>query len=146
MKYVSKVKNVDSKHFKFKWNPAFENQQNKDFEKAQKYVDSECVRLMVPYTPMKNGPLYKSAKASTPGKIIQTAPYARYQYYGLLMVSSKTGSSYATEGESKVMTSTPLNYSMARHPQSGKMWFDRMKADKKQVILRGAARMAGGKQ
>lgn len=146
MKYVSKVKNVDSNHFKFKWNPAFENQQNNNFEKAQKYVDSECVRLMVPYTPMKNGPLYKSAKASTPGKIIQTAPYARYQYYGLLMVSSKTGSSYALQGESKVMTSTALNYSMARHPQSGKMWFDRMKADKKQVILRGAARMAGGKQ
>ena len=146
MKFVSKVKNVIDKNFKFKWNPAFENQQNKDFEKAQKFVDSECVRLMVPYTPMKNSVLYKSAKAITLGKIIQTAPYARYQYYGLLMVSSKTGSSYATEGESKVMTSTPLNYSMARHPQAGKMWFDRMKADKKQVILRGAARIAGGKQ
>lgn len=146
MKYVIKVKNVIDKNFKFKWNSAFVNQQNKDFEKAQKFIDSECVRLMVPYTPMKNGPLYKSAKASTPGKIIQTAPYARYQYYGLLMVSSKTGSSYATDGESKVMTSTALNYSMARHPQAGKMWFERMKADKKQIILRGASRMAGGKQ
>lgn len=148
-KIVSVKKKDGSFSMELKWNATFSTRKNKDFSNAQGYIDSECIRLMRPYTPMKNGILYKSATLGTAigdGEIHQVAPYARYQYYGLLMVSSKTGSSYATEGENKVMTSTPLNYSKARHPQAGKMWFERMKADKKQIILRGAARMAGGKQ
>lgn len=71
------------------------------------------------------------------------APYARYQYYGKLMVSSVTGSSYARHGEKKVLTDIDLVYS--KEPLAGKLWFERMKADKKQQILRGAAAMMGGK-
>lgn len=130
-----------------KWNTGFSTRMNKQFNNAQGFVDSECIRLMRPYTPMRNGILVKSASLGTDigsGEIHQVAPYARYQYYGTLMVSSVTGSSYAKSGESKVLTDKPLNYSQARNAQAGKMWFERMKADHKDAILKRAAKYAGG--
>ena len=60
-----------------------------DYGKVQKFIDSECIRLMTPYTPMLNGQLFKSATLGTKigsGIIRQNAPYARYQYYGKLIV------------------------------------------------------------
>ncbi len=132
---------------KLEWNEGFSSKMNRQFGNAQEFVDSECIRLMRPYTPMRNGILAKSAILGTDigsGEIHQVAPYARYQYYGMLMVSSITGSSYAKSGESKVLTDKPLNYSQARNAQAGKMWFERMKADHKDAILKRAAKYAGG--
>ncbi len=113
---------------------------------VQKFIDSECMRLMVPYTPMQSGILFKSAKLGTSigsGEIVQQAPYARYQYYGKVMLSSRTGSAFARQGESKVITNNDLNYNKSKHPLAGAFWFERMKADKKEQILRGARRLAG---
>lgn len=114
--------------------------------KVQKFIDNECIRLMDPYTPMLGGALHLSALWGTDigsGLIEQYAPYARYQYYGKLMVSSITGSSYASKGESKVLTDKDLKYNTSKHPMAGKMWFERMKADKKDQILKGAQKVAG---
>lgn len=125
------------------WNPGFSTRANKNFNNVQGYIDSEVIRLMTPYTPMRNGILYKSATLGTTigsGEIIQVAPYARYQYYGKLMVSRITGSAWAKQGESKVLTNQPLTYRTDRHPLAGSYWFERMKADKKEKILRGAKR------
>ncbi len=145
---IIKVKcQTGSMKMKLEWNEAFEANRNDMFLKAQKFVDSECIRFMKPYTPFQSGILQKSATLGTvigSGEIHQAAPYARYQYYGMLMVSSVTGSSYARQGEGKVLTSTPLQYHN-KHPQSGKMWFERMKAEKQDVILRGACNLAGGR-
>lgn len=134
---------------KLEWAADFKPRMNHNFTNAQEFVDSECIRLMKPYTPNRSGVLYKSATLGTEigsGEIHQVAPYARYQYYGMLMVSSITGSSFAKAGESKVLTSIPLQYSKGKHLQAGKLWFERMKADKKQQILRGAQKYAGGKR
>lgn len=111
---------------------------------AQKFVDSECLRLMVPYTPMMNGAMYKSATAGTvigSGEIKYNSPYARYQYYGKLMVSRVTGSAWAKHGESKVLTNVDLKYSKFRHARAGSYWFERMKADRKTQILNAAQRL-----
>ena len=114
--------------------------------RVQKYIDQEVIRLMDPYTPMLSGELVKSATLGTKigsGEIHQNAPHARYQYYGKLMVSSLTGSAYATHGESKVLTDKDLQYNKSKHPQAGPYWFERMKADKKEQIIRGARKVAG---
>ncbi len=127
------------------WKQTFGREQRDRFTSVQKYIDSECIRLMVPYTPMLNGILMKNAVMGTvigSGLITYTSPYARYQYYGKLMVSSVTGSAYAREGESKILTNTDLKYSASRHPKAQKMWFEAMKADKREQILRGAAAIA----
>lgn len=143
---INQPKNAEIKAQKAKinlvWKESFGKEQTDRFKDVQKFIDSECIRLMVPYTPMKNGILMKEAVLGTKigsGCIYYTSPYARYQYYGKLMVSSVTGSAYARSGESKVLTNKDLNYSTARHPQAQKMWFETMKTNHKEQILRGAA-------
>ncbi|MDF2907574.1 MAG: Minor capsid [Herbinix sp.] len=116
-----------------------------DYGKVQKFIDSETMRLMAPYTPYLGGVLEKSAVLGTDigsGEIHQGTPYARYQYYGKLMVSSLTGSAWSL-GESKVLTDKDLEHNKSQHPMAGPFWFERMKADKKEQILRGAREVAG---
>lgn len=115
--------------------------------RTQKFIDQEVIRLMDPYTPNLNGVLIKSATIGTDigsGEIRQNAPYARYQYYGKLMVSSVTGSAWS-RGESKILTDKDLKHSTTKNSQAGPFWFERMKADKKEKILRGAKKVAGTK-
>ena len=146
---IREVKHRNGKvGMKLEWADDFRPRRQKDFENAQQFVDSECIRLMKKYTPFKTGILEKSATLGTDigsGEIKQVAPYARYQYYGELMVSSKTGSSYS-KGERKVLTGIPLEYSKSAHPNAGKMWFERMKAVHREQILKGASKIVGGKQ
>jgi hypothetical protein len=130
---------------KLVWGKSFAVDRNHSFSDVQKFVDSESIRLMVPYTPMRNGILQKGAVLGTKigsGEIHYNIPYARYQYYGKLMVSSLTGSAFATRGESKVLTEKDLVYNKARHPLAQRLWFETMKHNHKEQILRGAAAIA----
>ncbi|MBQ7131243.1 MAG: hypothetical protein IJO29_01605 [Oscillospiraceae bacterium] len=127
------------------WKSTFGREQTQRFETVQKFVDSECIRLMVKYTPSRNNILAKSAVLGTKigsGRIYVVSPYGRYQYYGKLMVSSKTGSAFAGKGESKVLTDRDLQYSTAKHPQAQRLWFEVMKKNHGQQILRSAAAIA----
>jgi hypothetical protein len=116
--------------------------------KVQKFIDQETIRYMDPYTPRITGALIKSVTQGSKigsGDLIYSSPYARYLYYGKLMVSSVTGSAYAMHGESKVLTDRDLEYSKASNPMAGPYWFERMKADHKDDILNGARKIAGAK-
>lgn len=80
--------------------------------RTQKFIDSEVLRLMEPYTPFLSGTLKDSPTLQTKlgtGLIHQRQPYARRQYY---------------ENVGKGLR--------------GKLWFGRMKADHKNDILKGA--------
>lgn len=91
-----------------------------DVKPAQRFVDSECMRLMDPYTPFRDGAL-KSAPniQSGGGKIVQQTPYAKRWYY------------------------EPANFNGA--PRRGNKWFERMKENHKKDILTGAAKIIGAK-
>lgn len=111
--------------------------------RVQKYIDSEVIRLSDPYTPHLTGALKKSAKTGTDigsGEVIWNSIYAKFLYYGNVMVSPSTGSPWARKNEKKILTSRPLSY----HGGGGKLWFERMKADHRDKILKGAANIAGG--
>lgn len=115
------------------------------YGRVQKFIDQEVIRLMDPYTPNLGGVLIKSATFGTKigsGEIRQVAPYARYQYYGKLMVSSITGSAWS-HGESKVLTDKDLQYNKSKNSLAGSFWFARMKADKQKQLFREAKKMAG---
>lgn len=58
-------------------------------------------------------------------RLIWCTPYARYLYYGVLMVDSETGSAWAREGDSKVLTSKPLKYSNG----ACKLWCEKARAE-----------------
>lgn len=130
---------------KLEWSSDFQPKWEDRYSKAQKFVDSEVIRLCAPYTPFDSSFLQKSAVLGTvigSGTVEWVAPYARYLYYGLLMVSPSTGSSWAEKGERKTLTDKPLSYNGS--PKRGKLWFERMKADHKQEIIDNARRIAGG--
>ena len=114
--------------------------------KVQQYVDNEVLRLSSPYVPHAHGDLEESGRLATEigsGEVNWNTPYARYQYYGKLMVGEKTGSAWARSGEKKVVTSKNLTYQGGG--LRGAKWFERMKLDHKEEIVCGAAEIAGGK-
>lgn len=137
---------------KIKWSSKFSSLTEKEIEKAQRYVDSEVINLIRPYTPMNTGYLYESASVATvigSGKVVQLGPYARYLYYGVVYGPNiplyKNGELVGFfSPPKKYPTGRELVYSTAKHPLAGKKWFERMKADKKDVILNGTAKILGG--
>lgn len=145
MPEIKQPKNAKIKAAKAAVNLAWSNTFGKDrtmkFDTAQKYVDSQCIMLMKRYTPELNHFLAKSPALGTKigsGRIIYAAPYARYQYYGKVMVS--TGG----RGSKKVVAvpERQLKYSKTG---ARRLWFETTKTQHGGTILRGAARLAGGK-
>ena len=57
-------------------------------------------------------------------RLVWATPYARYLYYGVLMVDSKTGSAWAREGDRKILTSKPLKFS-----KGCKLWCEKARAE-----------------
>lgn len=113
----------------------------------QKFVDSECKRVMEPYTPMISGMMIDSVEVGTvigSGVIEYTSPYARFQYYGNVMIYEPTGSTWAPLGGKKVVTDKKLVHNTSRHPKAGPLWFDRSMADHKEEIRQGAQDIANG--
>ena len=71
--------------FSIVWDANFAATVNKGIEKAQAFIDNECIKLMKPYTPMNTGALMESVTIGTvigSGRLVYQSPYARYQYYG----------------------------------------------------------------
>lgn len=142
---IKQPKNVEIKAQKAEVNLAWRNTFGKDstqkFDTAQEYVDSQCIELMKRYTPEVNHILVKSPVWGTKigsGHIVYESSYARYQYYGNVMVS--TGG----KGSKKIVAvpERQLKYSKAG---AQRLWFEVMKKQHGEAILRGAARIAGGK-
>lgn len=101
------------------WNEGFGPRKSQDFAKAQEFVDSECLRYMNPLTPRLSGAMIKSGTLGTAigsGKIVYITPYARRQYY-------------ENKGQG----------------ERGRLWFERMKAQHKDDIRKGAENFAAGK-
>ena len=90
---------------------------------AQKYVDSEALRLCTPMVPKDTGELIRSGIRETKigsGKVVYHTPYSRRWYY------------------------EPAKFQGA--PMRGNYWFDRMKNNGgKASILAGLAKLAGAK-
>lgn len=122
------------------WNPDFVPDYAGRFSRAQKYIDSEVLRLSVPYLPFQSGMLEKSGILGTiigSGEVTYDSPYARFLHEGKVMVGIQSRSAWAKPGERKVTTNKDLTYHGA--PQRGPRWFERMKADHGRDILNGAA-------
>lgn len=145
---IVEVRHRDSTiSMELKWNTGFSTRANKSFNNVQGYIDNAVIRYMTPYTPMRNGVLYKSATLGTTigsGWINQVAPYARYLYYG--EVYGPNIPVFDANGDvvrfwsppKKHPTGRALKYNTDKHPLAGKKWFERMKADKKEIIFNGA--------
>ena len=117
-----------------KWKPGFGGEYSAKYNEAQTFVDSEVLRLCDPLTPMRSKALILSGTLATDvgsGLVQYNAPYARYQYYGKLMIGHAP----------KKLTDIDLTYEGA--PQRGALWFERMKANDAKAILKGAGKIVG---
>ena len=105
------------------FDPNFKQKAAANFERTQKYIDSETLRYSDPYVPWKEGFMKKSGKTGTvlgSGVVEYTVPYAKKQYY--------TNAGRGKEG---------LNAAKGTKGLRGAFFFERMKADHKDDILRG---------
>lgn len=115
---------IETKNGKAKltWNPNFKDIHQGQYTRAQRFIDSEVLRLSSPLVPLRSSMLMKSGQLGTvigSGEVRWIAPYARKQYYD-------------------TATSRPYD------PRRGAYWFERMKAIHKDEIVDGAKKIAGG--
>lgn len=71
-------------------------------------------------------------------EVIYPGPYARFLYYGKVMVDPATGSTYAPKGGHKVVTDRNLVFNTTMHPQAQAHWFDASKAQNMEKWVRVA--------
>ena len=105
--------------------------------KAEHIVAQQIAKDTVPFVPALTGSLTQRTRVED-SKVIYPGPYARFLYYGKLMVDPITGSSYAPKGGTKVLTDKNLVFSKAMHPQAQAHWFEASKAQNLEKWVRVA--------
>lgn len=123
------------------------NRFEKQFQKAQFWLDGQVMNDMVPYMPHRDGIFVnltrmRSAALQGTGKVVAGAPpQGRFLYEGKVMVDPVTGSPWARKGAKKVVTERPLTYS---NPKATPHWFDTAKDAHGKAWVKGVKRIAGG--
>lgn len=107
--------------------------------KAQHAVAIQAQKDTSPYVPALTGSLDQRTRVDG-NRIIYPGPYARYLYYGKLMVDPATGSSYAPKGGTKVLTDKNLVFNKAVHSQAQDHWFEASKSENMDKWLRVAGK------
>lgn len=106
-------------------------------EKAAHTVALQVKKDTEPYVPMLTGSLKNRARVDG-NTIIYPGPYARFLYYGKVMVDPNTGSTWAPMGGTKVVTDRDLVFTTDFHPQAQSHWFEAAKAQNEDKWLRVA--------
>jgi len=105
-----------------KWSTNFGPKMTSQFTEAQTYIDSTVLRFCSKYLPFDTGMLEKSGILGTEigsGEVRWLAPYAPRLYYN-------------------------PQFDFQGAPMRGGKWFERMKADNKDEIVRNTKRIGGG--
>lgn len=95
--------------------------------RAESIVGQQVIKDTAPFVPALTGSLTIRTRLDG-NKIIYPGPYARFLYYGKVMVDPQTGSTFAPKGGTKVLTDRDLVFSKAMHPQAQSHWFEASKA------------------
>lgn len=115
--------NFSFRTFNFNRNAILRSRGLEENGRVQQFIDSECLRLCDKKIPKDTGALIQSGIINTrvgSGQVIWRTPYARRLYYH-------------------------PEYNFNQSPERGAYWFDRMRTQYKKQILKGAARLAGGR-
>lgn len=95
--------------------------------RAEHAVAVQVEKDTAPFVPMLTGSLTQRTRVDG-NLIIYPGPYARFLYYGKVMVDPNTGSTYAPKGGTKVVTDRNLVFKQKGHPQAQSHWFEASKA------------------
>ena len=125
--------------------------------KVQQAIDAAVIRYNLPYVPWETGTLAKSAYTATDigsGEVIYPGPYAHYMYYGevygpnIPIFEDDSGEPtrwFSPPGQPKSPTGRTLEYATDVNPMAGSYWFERMKADRLDDIIKEAKANVGHK-
>lgn len=121
-----------------------------DNGRVQRYFQNKCYEYMDKYVPLRENNLRTIVDLSDPHYIVYESPYARYQYYGKLMVMdngkgayySPTYGFWSEPGKPKHLTDRDLVY---HTPGTGPFWdkemvsaeFDDLVKEVQDYIIRG---------
>lgn len=95
--------------------------------KAEHILAQQVAKDTSPFVPMLTGSLDQRTRVDG-SQVIYPGPYARFLYYGKVMVDPNTGSTYAPKGGTKVVTDRNLVFNQTVHPQAQSHWFEASKA------------------
>ena len=95
--------------------------------RAEHAVAVQAEKDTAPFVPMLTGSLAQRTRVDG-NQIVYPGPYARFLYYGKVMVDPSTGSTYAPKGGTKVVTDRNLVFNQTGHPQAQSHWFEASKA------------------
>lgn len=96
-------------------------------EKANAWLVEEIIKDTDPFVPARTG--VPAMNVQRHGHtIVYASPYARFQYYGKVMIDPATGSTFAPKGVRKVLTERDLKYSKAMHKHAQPHWFEASRA------------------
>lgn len=105
--------------------------------RAEQTVAVQVEKDTAPFVPMLTGSLTQRTRVDG-NQIVYPGPYARFLYYGKVMVDPETGSTYAPKGGAKVVTDRDLVFNQTAHPQAQSHWFEASKAQNLEKWLRVA--------
>ena len=148
---MAKRKMISKTHYNYS-KPNLEMQINlsrfeKQYEDAQKKLDSMVMTDMKPYMPHQTGTFInitsaQSASLAGSGTVVAAAaPMGRFLYEGKVMVDPLTGSPFARPGAKKVVTDRDLKYS---NPKATPHWFDTAKKNHGKSWVKEVKKIAGG--
>lgn len=121
---------------------------------VQTAIDSDVITYMSEFMPFQSGVMVAQSNLTDigSGMVVQgNVPYLHYQYMGELYVDpitlkgafySPTYGFWSRPNVRKIPSGKPLTYDKSKHPKAGPKWFDRMKSEYKQEILKHAQEVA----
>lgn len=106
--------------------------------RAEHTLAQQIKKDTAPFVPFLTGSLDQRTQV-VGNTVVYPGPYARFLYYGKVMVDPETGSPWARAGATKVVTDRNLVFTTAFHPQAQSYWFEASKALNLPKWLRVAA-------
>lgn len=99
--------------------------------RAEEAVARDVMKDTAKFAPFRNGIMEMRTeviKTKDGAGVYYPKPYARYLYFGKLMVDPATGSSWVSKGNHKVETDKNLVFNRAHNSQAQSHWFEASKA------------------
>jgi len=108
--------------------------------KAEKILAAQAMKDTDKFVPALTGNFAQRVHLEE-STIVYPGPFARFLYYGKVMIYEPTGSTWAPKNEHKVVTGRDLVMNKSMHPQATSHWFEVSKAANLETWLKVAERL-----
>lgn len=108
--------------------------------KAEKILAAQVMKDTDKFVPALTGNFTQRVHLEE-STIVYPGPFARFLYYGKVMIYEPTGSTFAPRGEHKIVTGRDLVMNTSMHPLATSHWFEVSKAANLPTWIRVAERL-----